>query len=438
MKKTILLFVCAALRLLAQSEAARTIEFGFEQRTRNENWNNALDYNDSLDDERVQVRWRTRAWMKAPLTRDIDFMVGVNQETNQILTPDRPFRFDEAVVETAYVDFKKLFVKGLSLRVGRQNLMKSEGFLLFEGTPGDGSRSLYFNAAVLGYSWKKSKVELIGISNPRTDRYLPRVHDRFKPLMDWNERALGAYYTGNDLKDTSLEAYYFYKKETGDLRPEAHFQYQGDRHISTAGGRVVRQFSRGVSLTGELASQWGAQRPNLTVAARGGYLYLKKTFGPGGRHYVLGGYTGLSGDNPATPGRIEDWDPLFSRWPKWSELLIYSQFRERAPSYWTNTRMWQAEVVYVPVKPVNVRLTLYRLSASHPFNGSPATFGAGAMRGTMPQIRVDYSPNKYWKMHALYERMSPGNFYSARAPAYFLRFEAIFTYTAQVKAGKLR
>ena len=45
-------------------------------------------------------------------------MVGLNQETNQILTPDRPFQFDETVFETAYVDFKKLFVKGLTLRVG--------------------------------------------------------------------------------------------------------------------------------------------------------------------------------------------------------------------------------------------------------------------------------------------------------------------------------
>ncbi len=437
MRTVILLLVCALAPLAAQTDTARNIEFGFEQRVRNENFNNLFDFSGSADDQRVQVRWRTRAWMKAPLSRDIDFTVGVNQETNQILTPDRPFRFDEAFFETAYVDFKRLFVHGLSLRVGRQDLRKGEGFLLFDGTPGDGSRTLYFNAAVLGYSWKKSKIELIGISNPRTDRYLPRVHDRSKALIDWNERALGAYYTGSELKDTAIEAYYFYKKETGDPRPVANVQHQGDRHLWTAGGRAIRKFPHGLSLTSEFASQWGEQHPNRTLASKGGYAYLKKNFGRDGRHYVLGGYIGLSGDDPATPSKIENWDPLFSRWPKWSELLIYTQLREIAGNYWSNTGMWQAEMVYVPLKPVNVRLTYYHLAAFHPFSGAPSLYATGKTRGDLPQIRVDYTPNKYWKFHALYERMVPGNFYSARAPAYFLRFEAIFTYKASVKAGEL-
>jgi hypothetical protein len=70
-------------------------------------------------------------------------VVGLTQETNQILTPDRPFQLDETIFETAYVDVKKLFVKGLTLRVGRQNLIKNEGFLMLEGSPGDGSRTIY-------------------------------------------------------------------------------------------------------------------------------------------------------------------------------------------------------------------------------------------------------------------------------------------------------
>jgi hypothetical protein len=438
MKRVILLAFLAALQLYSQTDNGRVFEFGFEQRTRNENWNNLFDYNGTLDDQRVQVRWRTRAWMKAPLSKNVDFMVGINQESNQILTPDRPFLFDEAVFETAYLDIKKLFVNGLTLRVGRQNINKGEGFLLLEGTPGDGSRSIYYNSAVLGYSWKKSKLEAIGISNPRTDRYLPRVHDRHKPLLDWNERAIGTYYTDTNLKNTSIEAYYFYKKETGDLRPVTHPQYQGDRHISTAGGRVVERFKNGWSLTGEMAQQWGAQHPNLTISSRGGYAYVKKTFGPKGRHYLLGGYIGMSGDNPATASTIENWDPIFSRWPKWSELYIYSQFRERAPSYWTNTGMWQAELGYALANPLNLRLTYYKMHAYYPFRGAPVTFGSGTSRGSMPQIRLDYNPNKYWKTHVLYEHMAPGDFYSARSQAYFLRFEVSFTYTASVRVGGAR
>jgi len=34
---------------------------------------------------------------------------------------------------------------------------------------------------------------------------------------------------------------------------------------------------------------------------------------------------------------------LYSRWPKWSELYIYSQVPEKGVAYWTNLNMWQAE-----------------------------------------------------------------------------------------------
>ncbi len=432
MRRYFFLALILALRLSSQTNSVQTFDFGFEQRVRNENWNNLFDYNSGLDDQRVQVRYRTRLWMKAPIGSNIDFNVGLNQETNQITTPDRPFQFDEIVFETFNLDIKKLFVKGLSLKVGRQNINKGEGFLFLEGTPWDGSRTIYFNSAVLGYAFKKSKLELIGISDPRTDRYLPRIHDMHKTLGDWNEQALGAYYTDGNLKNTSAEAYYFYKKETGDPRPATNYQFQGDRHISTAGSRVVQRFQDGLSLTGELALQWGAQHPNYTVSGRGGYAYLKKTFGNGGRSYVLGGYVGMSGDDPATPNKIENWDPLFSRWPKYSELYIYSQFRERGPSYWTNAGMWQAEVVYSPVRPVTVRFTNYWMKAFHPFPGSAATFGTGTNRGDMPQIRLDYVRNPNWRAHVLYEYLSPGDFYSRRSGSYFLRFEISFTQTGKL------
>lgn len=443
MKRLVILILCMAFRLGSQTPPPKpapapqpqpyTIDYGFEQRVRNENWNNLMDYNQNLYDKRVQVRYRTRLWMKAPLSKDVDISVGLNQESNEIIKPDRPFRFDEAVFETAYIDFKKLFVKGLSLRVGRQNIMKGEGFLIFEGNPGDGSRSIYFNAAVLGYSWKKSKLELIGISNPRTDRYFPRIHSRSKPLQDWSDQAIGTYYTDTNLKNTAIEAYYFYKKEVRDLRAPTNPLFQPDRHVSTAGGRVVQKLQKGWSLTGELATQWGKQHPNTSISGRGGYAYVKKTFGDGARSYVLGGYIGTSGDNPDTKNKVEGWDPIFSRWPKYSELYIYSQVNEKAVAYMTNTGMWQGEVVYSPVKPVSCRFTLYHMGATYPFRGSAQTFGAGTARGNMPQVRVDYVRNSHWKGHVLYERLVPGSFYSIQSPAHFLRFEVIYTLLGSVK-----
>jgi hypothetical protein len=427
--------------LLAQTTAdtpSRSFEFGFEQRVRNENWNNILDYGDGTDDEREQIRYRTRVWAKAPLTDTIDVFVGVNQETNQWLYPSRTNHFDEVVLENAYVDFKKVFVKGLSLRVGRQNLTKGEGFLMFEGTPGDGSRNIYFNAANLAYSWKKSKLELIGILNPKRDRMLPRINSQDKILQDWDESALGLYYTDNNHKNVGYEAYYFYKKETNDYLPPTNAQYQPDRHLHTVGARAVRRLPRGWSLTGEFAGQWGAQHPDVVIRGWGGYGYAKKQFTSRWKPYLLGGWWGFSGDDPTTKNKIEGWDPLFSRWPKWSELYIYSQVREAGVGYWSNTGMWQGETGFAPHKMLAARFTYYHMDAFQPFPGSPKIFGTGTGRGENVQARLDFQPNPHWKAHVLYEAQLPGDFYRVGDNGYFLRFEVSYTIVSKMSMNEFK
>jgi hypothetical protein len=413
-----------------------SFEFGFEQRVRNENWNNILDYGDSQDDEREQIRYRTRVWMKAPVSSSVDFFAGLNQETTQRM--GKVNKFDEAMVESAYLDFKRLFVDGLALRVGRQNLMRGEGFLLFEGTPGDGSRSIYYNAADLSYTRKKSTIELIGILNPTYDRFFPRIHDQRRQLQEWNEQALGVYYTGADIKNTGIEAYYFYKKEVNDCRPASNPQFQPDRHVSTVGARVVREITPAWRATGEYAAQWGAQHPATTIRAWGGYGHLRRTFRRAWRPYLQAGYWGLSGDDPATTNRVEGWDPLFSRWPKWSELYIYSFMRERGASYWTNLGMWQGEMGFSPRKGFDCRFTYYHMNAFHPFRGDQRVFGDGTGRGDNVQARLDFVLSPNWRGHALYETQLPGSFYRERRNGYFLRFELTFLIRATPGAERVR
>ncbi len=313
-----------------------------------------------------------------------------------------------------------------------QNLTKGEGFLILEGNPWDGSRSIYHNAAVLGYERGKAKIELIGIFDPRTDRVLPRLNDKARQLVEWNESALGAYYTDNRWKKTSVEAYYFYKREFGDPRPASNLQFQADRYVYTAGGRTVRKLPNSFSLTGEFAWQWGHQRPNREIRAWGGYGYLKRTFGAKQRHSASFGYWGMSGSDPAKPGTIGNWDPLFSRWPKWSEGYIYTQFKENGVAYWTNTGMWQGEGVYVPWKPLSLRGTFYEMRAYHPYPGSKALYSTGTGRGEEYQLRADLTVNKNWRGHVLYEGHVPGSFYAGKDPGYFFRLEVSYLFTGQV------
>lgn len=410
----------------------RQFEYGFEQRVRNEDWNNIFDFTDGGDDERGQVRYRTRVWMKMPLAASIDFSLGLSQETNEIFQPHIGTHIDEGAFETAYIDFKKLFVKGLSLRVGRQNIIKGDAFVFLEGNPWDGSRSIYHNAAVLAYTHGKSKLELIGIFNPRMDRYLPRINDKQRQLVEWNESALGLYYTDQNWKQVSWEAYYFYKREFGDPRAASNIQYQADRYVYTAGGRVVKPLPHSFSLTGEFAGQWGHQRPDRDIRAWGGYGYLKRTFGPQKRHSWSAGYWAMSGSDPTNPRVIGNWDPLFARWPKWSEGYLYTLFRENGVGYWTNIGMWQAEGVYVPWKPLALRGTVYQMNAFYPYPGSKALYGTGTNRGQEYQLRADLTVNKNWKGHLLWESHVPGSFYAGRDTGTFFRLEVSYLFTGRV------
>lgn len=422
----------AILPPLHAQKPERHLEYGFEQRVRNENWNNILDFNDATDDERGQIRYRTRLWLKAPVTSNIDLSIGLAQETNQIFQPHTVTHVDEGIFETAYVDIHRLFVKGLSLRFGRQNLMKGEGFLMLEGNPWDGSRSIYHNAAVLAYERGKAKIELIGIFDPRTDRFLPRLNDKARQLVEWNESALGAYYTDTRWKRTTLEAYYFYKREFGDPRPSSHPQFQADRYVYTAGARSVRKLPHAFSLTGEFAGQWGHQRPNRAIRAWGGYSYLKRAFGAQQRHSASFGYWAMSGSDPAHPETIGNWDPLFARWPKWSEGYLYTQFREIGVGYTTNTGLWQAEGIYVPWKPLSLRGTFYEMRAFHRYPGSAALYANGTGRGEEYQLRADLTVNRNWRGHVLYEAHVPGSFYARKDPGFFFRLEVSYLFTGQV------
>ena len=306
----LLAFFLAAGLTAAQSPADRgRLEIGVEQRIRGDAWNNSTDRNDAYPDNRQQVRVWTRFWVKSLLMKNVELNFGLAHEN--LFKAGSDYAFDEIYFDQAQLRFKKLFLSGLDLQVGRYNIMKGDSFLFREGTPGDGPRNEYFNAATIGYSYRKSRLELIGILNPSRDRFLPVVHDRYRLLQNWTEQALGAYYTDGNRPGTSADAYYFLKKEIRDVRSAATGSFQPDRHLHTAGGSWQQKLGPRWSARGEAARQWGAQHGGTRIASLGGYAYLERTFDHAWSPSVRVGAMALSGDDPASRGTNENWDPLF-------------------------------------------------------------------------------------------------------------------------------
>ena len=213
--------------------------------------------------------------------------------------------------------------------------------------------------------------------------------------------------------------------------------------INTVGSRLVKGLGDGWSVNGEFAYQWGKQDgytvstyatrdayQSRDIGAWGGYAKVKKAFDPAWKPSVSLGYIGLSGDKPGT-SKDEAWDPLFSRWPKWSELFVVTQINEKGVSYWTNTAMWELEFRCSPASFLDLRGTYYKMSAYQAPYAPGAILGTGKGRGDLWEVRADYKIGPSVKGHLVYEHLAPGDFYAKQDAAFFLRFEIGYTFKAK-------
>jgi hypothetical protein len=432
--------------LLAQAPAAfwepaagPRFEVGFQERVRSESWDNLTDHRAATADFRTQYRFRTRLWTVVPLAPGLSFSAGLVNENRKLARPDQAVNGREVAFDTFHLDWR--LGGGWSLRAGRQNLMRGDGFVLFDGSALDGSRSAYLNAVDLAWSRGGATVELLAISDPFKDRYLPRLNEAASPkerqlLNERDEAALGVYATwrsgGHD-----LQAYAFHKTERRDVRSVVDPAFQPDRRVETLGARLAEALGAGVALTAEgaLQSGWeearpGSPGPGSRIRAWGAQARLVKAFELPARPDLALGWVGLSGDDPATAAR-EGWDPLFSRWPKWSELYVYSQVPEAGVATWSNLRMAEATVQAHPTKALDLRASLFWMRAFRPATDRGPLFTPGLGRGRLLELRADLKLSDQWQGHALYERLDPGTFYAGPDAGRFFRVEAVYTFRAR-------
>lgn len=429
-------------------------EFTYEQRVRSESWNNIMDFNNRTDDKRGNERFRTRFTINTAINENVDVNVRLTNEFRNYRMPEIGYDYDEVFFDSLYVDFKKTPIKGLALRVGRQDIVKGEGLLFSDPSGPDGSRSSYYNAAVFTYSFpkRKAKLELLGILNPRRERFLPTIgtsqpvtwltvnprggaayKEENRQLQEYDTQAVGLYYTDKNHKNFDLETYYFLMHELNDARAVTAANFMPDRHFHTVGGRIVGRVSKTVTVASEVTGEFGSQhaaglKPAADVRGWAAYIWAQKSFDTKWKPYVKAGYYGLSGDDPKTKGTNEGFDPMFARTTKFNELPFYAGSRERGLGFAQNMFMPQVEGGVTPFKMLAIKATYQYMKAFQPYAGAASVFGKGTTRGSDYSVRADVTPNKYIKSHFVYEHMAPGSFYAGTTPGWFLRAEIMYTY----------
>ncbi len=404
------------------------LKFSFWERIRQESWDNTMSLDDGGTDSSAYLRLRTSLGAQWRPDEAWEINLRLTNENRHYLAPKsdpklkKNFDFNEVFVDQLNVKWKNPGRLPLTVTLGRQELMLGEGFLIFDGGPLDGSRSAYFNGLRLDYAMKnKNNLTFFFVRQPRTDSLLPLVNDKEQPMVEQEEQGFGFYYSGW-LKKTGLEVYLF-RKDTfqNGLLPA------GALHV--AGGRAVVPLTEKLSLTGEGAFQLGT-RGEESRRGLGGYFHLDHKSGwrfplPG--QLTFGGIF-LSGDDPAT-SRHEGWDAAFSRWPKWSDSLIYLQARETKVADWTNFISVYGSLLLEPLEKVKLGLAWHHLLAAEKTLPAGLLSGDGRDRGELFIVKITYDIGKNLAGRLIWENFRPGNFYFSGADAYhWIQFELFFRY----------
>ena len=415
-----ILILSGALRVAAQQNNKLT--YGFSERVRNTTLNNLFDYNSDNDDKSNFFRIRTSVWAGYSVNQNLSAYLKITNENRPYTVDykDREWNLHEIFVDNFYV--KASFGKKIPMTatIGRQNIMMGEGFIILDGNPWDGSRAIYHDAVRLTMKKGKNTLDVMGINNTKTEKHLPLIsftdNDEKQAMNSTNEIAAGVYLTNNSMENLQVEGYYFYKKE------HSH----PDLTVNTLGARVSRKMKNKIGFASELALQFGSQG-DTDVSGLGGYAYGMYQVTPKHNTVLKAGAYYLSGDDPST-AENEGWNPIFSRWPKWSELYIYSQAIETGHvAYWTNTFSPYAALSFDICKWADFSATYYRMGALQ-----ERMFGdgseSGKLKGNEIQLLLKVKFNKYLTGHFLYDNFSPGDFYAptSQDAGQFIRAELFY------------
>ena len=415
--------------------------YGGSLRLRQEYFKNAWDFNNQSSKFNNDNYFRIKGcfWMKYDFNKNVSIYTRLTSEPDIYLnskgtlrkSAGRPIGDDEIVIDNLYLDVKNVFGIPLDLRIGRQDFFFTygEGFVILDGTPYDGSRTVYFNAAKATYHFnKENSLDFIFIYNRSEDEYLPVINNLERRLNTSDEKAFVLYGKLKTAERLALEPYYIYKSE--DAYKTKSGSDVSKLELNTIGTRSVYSFAPW-KLRGEFAYQFGEYENNVDRKGYGGYVYLSRKFKNLRFSPLLDvGFTYLSGDDPATT-KNEGWDPLFSRWPWISELYLFAYVVEGGePAYWTNLQLWRATLKLNLTKKTNLAIVYNYLRANECLNGVNPIFGTGKERGHMPQIILKHKFNKNVSGHLWCEYFIPGDFYASanQDAALFLRWQLYFKF----------
>jgi hypothetical protein len=428
--------------------------WGADMRVRNEYFNNAqsLDPNNPLT-EQDYFRFRGRLWTSFSPVTNLSANVRLTAEPRNWLRPSssRAFFNQEGqawyygIFDNMNVQWKNIADSPASFTVGRQDYLTfGNDWLMFDGTPNDGSWTTYIDSARFTYEFKEAKttVNAVGIAQyAAADQWIPILNHQTTYVTDQDEMGAVLNVANKSFSYANLDGFFYYKHD--EAIPGG--PPKGDNaNIYTLGGSVSGQIDEHWKYMFQGAYQFGEKQDRAVsypkpivndfrtmdafgINARATYQFKDRL-----NNALSLSYECLSGDDPNTQND-EMFDVLWGRWPRWSELYnIYSYVNETRVGQTANIQRFGPTWTITPLPKLDFSLTYNAMFANQevPTRATdPRLFtDSGNFRGHYFQTFLKYKFNQHLNGHLWAEFVLPGDFYTYGNLMTFLRAEIMMTY----------
>jgi hypothetical protein len=442
------------------------MNWGADLRFRNEYFKDLLTLNPRAAlAEQDYFRFRGRVWTSITPLEDYSFNARLASEPREWMKPAGYTTFaPQSGLDMTEGVFDNINVKGINIAglpltatVGRQDIFMGDGWLVGDGTPYDGSWTYFLDSARLAYELKdqQTTIEAIGIiQDARDSGWMPVLNaEQDRLLTEQNEKGAILQIANTTMKAANLTGYFIYKNDSAACMPEAQaLKYHPDNaDIYTFGGRVNGLLSEHWKYWAEGAYQFGRKEyPILAspyipadtyhnMAAYGFNSKLSYMFKDKLHNQLTMSFEFLSGDNPNS-GNDEMFDVLWGRWPRWSEIGLYSYAPETRVGQEANLIRFGPTWTVDPIKDLQFSASYYALFAptdvptlgatqSLPANNPARLFtDSGNFRGHFASAMLKYRFSQHMTGHLWSEFLFPGDYYVNRDLMCFLRAEVMFTF----------
>ena len=416
----------------AVKPAPSKVKYNFDFRARQIFQENVFTLNDDAPNTDWDwQRYRFRGGLSYSPVKDFSINTRLTWEFrnyNKFVNPTLDWDKSHILFDRLNFSWKNVAGLPLTITAGRQDIILDSAWLVLDATPGDGSRTIYFDAVRADYSFNdiNSVLKVVYLDQGAESEYmLPTLsigEDNPYYLIEENQKGGIFHFTNKSVKNTELNAYFMTKK-TEARRPTG---WTGDTHVF--GGRFLTRPAANWQLYGEAAFQRG-DRNGKDISAFGANSALTYKFNDSLGNTLSAEYEYLSGDDPNT-SNDESFDLMWGRWPRWSELYIYCMYQENGRiAQITNLQRVAWAWNINPHPTLNFKAFYHLLYANENPVGLthvPTLVSEnGSFRGQLYTGKLTYNFAKHIPGHILVEKFIGSDYYSEAHPdnALMVRFE---------------